>query len=306
MSHFDLSEISSHLASGNATVRRWYITPPVCLYHHPFTKVGGCKNLGQLIRPFADRPKSQSLVVNKPRPAMTDPNFFVETPRLFLSYLLAENDEHCDFLVTLYNTPLFLKSIGGQPTSIVTRDAARKTLAGRFREEHARNGYGTYLVSLKPPGSGSGSGSGAAAAHADDDDVPLEGTVTVTGTASGKESKLAVFRQSTPIGTVGLLKGIKPDCYEAPDIGFVILPEYARQGYTKEAASGILNYLEREKGLKEVFGFCNPTNEASQAVFKSLGFKRHGDRPLRVFGGEMSTVWTKPGMAEDLAVYGIE
>lgn len=209
---------------------------------------------------------------------MTDPNFFVETPRLFLSYLLAEDDTHCDFLVTLYNTPLFLESIGGEPTSIVTRDAARKTLAGRFREEHARNGYGTYLVSLKPT------------------DIPL----------ATHEDKLAALRQSTLIGTVGLMKGVNPDCYEAPDIGFIILPEYARRGYTKEAAKGIMDHLEREKGLKDVLGFCNPTNEASQAVFRSLGFQRHGERPLRVFGGELSTVWTKPGMSEDLAAYGIE
>ena len=81
---------------------------------------------------------------------MLDPSFFVETNRLFLSLLQPDDDSHYDFLMESHNTPEFIASIGGLPTSITTREAARTLLAGRFRDEHARNGYGTYLVSLKP------------------------------------------------------------------------------------------------------------------------------------------------------------
>ncbi|KAK0625782.1 including n-acetylases of ribosomal protein [Immersiella caudata] len=205
---------------------------------------------------------------------MSGPNFFVETPRLFLSYLLPENDAHCDFLVALYNTPEFIASIGGSPTTITTRDVARTVLAGRFREEHARNGYGTYLISLKPEG------------------------------ADGVD-KLDALRAATLVGTVGLMRGEEPDRYEAPDIGFAVLSEHMRKGYTKEAALGIMDYLEKEKGVRDVLGFCNPENNASKAVFRSLGFEDRGERALRVFGGEVSAVWAKKGMSDDLTVYGL-
>ncbi|KAK0651007.1 including n-acetylases of ribosomal protein [Cercophora newfieldiana] len=205
---------------------------------------------------------------------MSDPDFFVESPRLFISYLLPEKDEHCDFLVALYNTPEFIASIGGHPTTITTRDVARKVLAGRFRDEHARNGYGTYLVSLKDANS-----------HGQD--------------------RLAAFRSATPIGTIGLMRGEEPDRYEAPDIGFAVLSEHMRKGYTREAALAIMDYLEKEKGVRDVLGFCNPGNNASKAVFKSLGFEYRGEMPLRVFGNEISAVWAKKGMSEDLSIYGL-
>ncbi|KAK1761586.1 hypothetical protein QBC47DRAFT_370448 [Echria macrotheca] len=205
---------------------------------------------------------------------MTDPNFYVETPRLFLSYLQPTLDAHCDFMVTLYNTPGFIASIGGGPSPIMTREAARKLLAGRFPSEHARNGYGTYLVSLKP--------------------------------SSSSGDKLHDLKNATPIGTVGLMRGEPPDCYDAPDIGFVVLPEHMRKGYTKEAAVGIMDFLEKEGKLDNgVFGFCNPKNEASMGVLRGLGFEYRGDRPLRVFGGELSAVWTRKGMAEDLEGYAL-
>lgn len=81
---------------------------------------------------------------------MTDPDFHITTPRLYLSHLQPSLPAHCAFLVALYNSPAFIASVGGTPTSITTPAAARTLLAGRFRADHARNGYGTYLVSLRP------------------------------------------------------------------------------------------------------------------------------------------------------------
>ncbi|KAI5815373.1 acyl-CoA N-acyltransferase [Pyronema omphalodes] len=78
---------------------------------------------------------------------MYDPNFSIDTPRLTLSHFLPDNPEHCTFLVELYNSPLFLSTEG--QTTITTPEAAKKLLATRFIDEHKRNGYGTYLVSLK-------------------------------------------------------------------------------------------------------------------------------------------------------------
>ncbi|KAF9630011.1 Acyl-CoA N-acyltransferase [Lasiodiplodia theobromae] len=205
---------------------------------------------------------------------MTDPTFRITTPRLYLTHLLPTNPAHCAFIVTLYNTPEFIASIGGKPTSITTPDAARKMIENRFVAEHARNGYGTYLVSLKPPG--------ATETPGEDD-----------------------FANSTPIGTVSLSRGAPPDAYTAPDLGFAILPAHMRKGYAREAAAALLAWAERERGVDAVLGLFDPQNEASKGVFRSLGFEDRGTRTLRVFGGVEGAVWTKKGMEGDLGVYGL-
>ncbi|KAK0608985.1 hypothetical protein DIS24_g12617 [Lasiodiplodia hormozganensis] len=205
---------------------------------------------------------------------MTDANFHITTPRLYLTHLLPTNLSHCAFIVALYNTPEFIASIGGKPTSITTPEAARKLIENRFDAEHARNGYGTYLVSLKPP--------------------------TADGTDE-EENKAS----STPIGTVSLSRGLPPDAYAAPDLGFAILPDYTRKGYAREAAAGLLEWAGRERGVSAVLGLFDPANEASKGVFRSLGFEDRGTRKLRVFGGVEGAVWARSGMEGDLGVYGL-
>lgn len=202
---------------------------------------------------------------------MSDPNFAIDTPRLRISYLEPKDDNHCDFLVELYNTPEFIAAEGGKPTPITTREAARDRLAGRVRNEHARNGYGTYLVSLKP------------------------------------QQQVEEAEVDTPdilVGTVSLMRGEEPNCYTVPDVGFAFLPAHMRRGYATEAARALVDYAERELGVTGVLGLLDPANEASRGVFRKLGFVDRGTRVLKVFGGVVGSVWTKPGMADDLAVYG--
>ncbi|KAI4798653.1 acyl-CoA N-acyltransferase [Aureobasidium sp. EXF-8845] len=79
---------------------------------------------------------------------MTDQFFNLKTPRLTISHLDPSNPNHCNFLVSLWNTPEFISMLGGEPTSITTPSAAQALISNRFAAEHARNGYGTYLVSL--------------------------------------------------------------------------------------------------------------------------------------------------------------
>ncbi|KAG9597896.1 putative GNAT family acetyltransferase, partial [Aureobasidium melanogenum] len=79
---------------------------------------------------------------------MTDPAFHFITSRLKISYLDPANPLHCSFLVSLWNTPEFISMLGGKPTSITTPPTAKALIENRFLAEHARNGYGTYLISL--------------------------------------------------------------------------------------------------------------------------------------------------------------
>ncbi|KAL1616265.1 hypothetical protein SLS54_008558 [Diplodia seriata] len=213
---------------------------------------------------------------------MTDPNFHISTPRLYLSYLQPSLPAHCDFLVALYNTPEFIASIGGKPTSITTRAAAQAVIAGRFRAEHARNGYGTYLVSLKPAPS------------------PLTNATTTTTVDPPADDFSERLAACTPIGTVSLSRGEgePPNAYLAPDLGFAILPAFTRRGFAREAAQALLAWAEQQLGVRDVLGLFDPANEASRAIFKSLGFVDCGVRTLTVFGGVRGAVWVREGMEE--------
>ncbi|TBU47266.1 acyl-CoA N-acyltransferase [Dichomitus squalens] len=211
---------------------------------------------------------------------MTDPNFYIESPRLYLSYFQPALDTHCDFLVELWNSPEFIRdATGGAGTSIKDREAARTRLA-TFAAAHERNGYGIFLVSLKP----------ADAAPADADaDVPFQ-------------EKLA---RAKLIGTVSLLRGTSPTAYKAPDLGFAILPEEMRKGYAREAAQTLLAWAKRERGVDVALGFTGPKNAGSNGLFRSLGFQDCGVHTLVEFGGDEAAVWVSPGAHTDLSVYGI-
>ena len=76
-----------------------------------------------------------------------------------------------------------------------------------------------------------------------------------------------------------------------------------RKGYTKEACIALLEYAERNLGVKDVVGLHDPKNTASSAVFRSLGFEDRGLNRLWVFGDVIGQVWAKPGMSEDLNEY---
>jgi RimJ/RimL family protein N-acetyltransferase len=206
---------------------------------------------------------------------MTDPNFFIETPRLYLIYFQPNETSHCDWLVELYNTPEFITSIGGKPTSITTRSSARNQIATSFQEEHARNGYGRYMITLK----------------AEPRDPLL------------KPSEK--FRSCEPVGMVSLMRGPEGKGLTVPDVGFITHPTHMRKGIAKEAAQALLQYAREKLGVGEVLGLCDVSNEASQGVLRSLGFKSRGERAVKSFGGKIGLVWVMPEMSEDLSVYGL-
>ncbi|PWY70826.1 GNAT family acetyltransferase [Aspergillus sclerotioniger CBS 115572] len=194
------------------------------------------------------------------------PDFSIPTPRLHISYFIPNNPAHPAFLAHLWNTPEYIASSG--KTSIIDSPSAQRYLENRVTPHYVRQ-YGLMLVSLKP--------------HPD-----------------------ATLEESTPIGTVSLWQGEPPNCYGAPDVGFCILPEHQKQGYATEAAKGLIERARHDWGVDGVFGFCSPKNATSRRVLEKIGLENRGVRNLRVFGGEESVVFTFPGMAEDLMVYGVD
>ncbi|PQE14676.1 Acyl- N-acyltransferase protein [Rutstroemia sp. NJR-2017a BVV2] len=179
-----------------------------------------------------------------------DLNFYLETPRLVLSYFDPNNQKHHAFLVTLYNSPLFISSEG--QTEIVNVEKARERISNRFIAEHEQNGYGQFLVSVKT-------------------------------------SLSTPFSEAIPIGSVGLTKSLDDGAFDIPDIGFAMIPEMNGMGYATESAQCFLDYVHRKQGLDIVFGIVGgKDNRASCRVMEKLGMKDLGvqslhNDPARVF-----------------------
>jgi RimJ/RimL family protein N-acetyltransferase len=77
-----------------------------------------------------------------------------------------------------------------------------------------------------------------------------------------------------PIGLCGLLQR---DYMDAPDLGFAFLPAHQKMGYAYEAASAVLDFAERDLGLKKIFATTLPHNFPSIRLLEKLGFVLLGD-----------------------------
>lgn len=68
---------------------------------------------------------------------------------------------------------------------------------------------------------------------------------------------------------LGLCGFVKRDELEHVDIGFAILPHFAEQGYTFEAASALLD----QSNFKVVYGITDERNLSSRKLLTKLGLK---------------------------------
>lgn len=197
------------------------------------------------------------------------PDFLITTNRLQISHLNPDNPSHTTHLAHLWNTPDFI-ALNGGTTSITSPETAAEFLRTCVRDDFARNGYGMFLVSRIPT-------------KADDTATELIGVVTLMKAPADK-----------------------PHAYLAPDIGYVIHPSESGKGYATEAASGLLEYVQREMGIDAVFGFCGQDDARSARVLEKIEMECRGTRRLKLFGGKESRVFALPRMDKDLRVYGIE
>ena len=71
--------------------------------------------------------------------------------------------------------------------------------------------------------------------------------------------------------SIGLCGFLKRDYLNYEDIGFAILPQYERKGYTFEAANAMMKYGEKELGLSQVYAITTAKNTGSQKVLEKIG-----------------------------------
>lgn len=217
-----------------------------------------------------------------------DPNFFIETPRLYISHWQPDSTAHCEFLVQLLNTPTYQANIGN--SNINTLAQARDMLQDRIDRYHKPHGYGNYLISLKLPPVP------VVPRIPDSTSVPYSNSTTTETSASFADP--TTYR---PIGAVSLLK--RPE-YSAPDLGYAIAEGEGGKGYATEAARALAEYARTTLGVHHVVGFFNPQNPASGRVLEKCGLEYRGERNLKAFNSRAS-VMAMPGMG-DLTLYGIE
>lgn len=79
------------------------------------------------------------------------------------------------------------------------------------------------------------------------------------------------LRDGTAIGICGLFKR---DDFDAPDIGYAILPPWYRQGYAFEAASAVLGHCDDTLRLDRILAIVSPDNAPSVLLLKKLGMRR--------------------------------
>jgi ribosomal-protein-alanine N-acetyltransferase len=80
--------------------------------------------------------------------------------------------------------------------------------------------------------------------------------------------KIERKKDQTPLGLCGLLNRKE---LEHVDIGFAILPQFYRQGYTFEAAKAVLAYGFQQLKLPTITGITDPANEASKQLLTKIG-----------------------------------
>ena len=161
------------------------------------------------------------------------------------------------------------------------REAARKQIDSFDRIW--TEGYGRYLVSLKPTTNSPAS---------EPDNLPFY-------------EKLKTY---TKIGVVSVNRRKFKNAPLAPDVGYGLLPAFQGKGYASEAAGALVRWFEEEKGQREFFGFCDPENEGSKGVLRRIGFAERGVRSIRgVYSDDgviVGMVFSK-GLRGSLADYGL-
>lgn len=100
--------------------------------------------------------------------------------------------------------------------------------------------------------------------------------------------------QKDPIGLVSL-KYLNDDDAKInlPDLGFIIIPPYWKNGYAVEAAKDLLKYAKDGLSFAKVQAANYASNTAGNKVLLKLGFQFVGDKEIVTYGRNfgMASQW---------------
>ncbi|MCJ1403295.1 hypothetical protein MMC11_006518 [Xylographa trunciseda] len=76
---------------------------------------------------------------------------------------------------------------------------------------------------------------------------------------------------------VGLISLCQRSKTVPPDMGWVVLQQYAGHGYATEAGREVFRYMTEEYGVTEMIAFVKPANVGSIKVAEKIGFVEPGE-----------------------------
>lgn len=84
--------------------------------------------------------------------------------------------------------------------------------------------------------------------------------------------------------TAGLVGPWYPDGWPEPEIGWIIFPEFQRQGLGAEAANRAVKFAYQDLGWTTAISCIDKDNIASIKLAEKLGAKFEGDTEIKPFG----------------------
>ena len=85
------------------------------------------------------------------------------------------------------------------------------------------------------------------------------------------------------IGSVGYTITDETPLGKIVHMGYFILPEFQRKGYTAEAVKAVMAFAFSEDNCIRVTTGCHKDNEASRKVMEKVGFRKEGERIKAVY-----------------------
>ena len=83
--------------------------------------------------------------------------------------------------------------------------------------------------------------------------------------------EFALLKDGVHIGAVGIYMNEE---YDTAELGWIINPKYHNCGYTTEAAVAIMDFAEKELGIRHFIAHCDSENYESQGVMRKLGLEK--------------------------------
>ena len=99
----------------------------------------------------------------------------------------------------------------------------------------------------------------------------------ITKILDNKNFYYSVFELKDTQKAIGIITFLNREEFEHPDIGFALLPEFEKKGYSFEAAKKYLDEIQSNNIAKTIIGITLPENIGSIKLLEKLGLKYKSD-----------------------------
>ncbi len=90
-----------------------------------------------------------------------------------------------------------------------------------------------------------------------------------------------VFELKESQKAIGIVTFLEREDERFPDIGFALLPEFEKKGYTIEASKAYLKEIDTSNEYENIIAITLPDNQKSIRLLRKLGLKYQGEYKKR-------------------------